>query len=69
MDFQFYDGGDMIFCLVMMWLCLVSMTILGTSEETSPRRNSNRPVVVGGGDCGCGACAYGSGVCDTYLSY
>uniref|UniRef100_A0A0D9VDE0 Uncharacterized protein n=1 Tax=Leersia perrieri TaxID=77586 RepID=A0A0D9VDE0_9ORYZ len=66
-------GGDVVFCVVILCLCVLSMIIFAVAPshdggEQRRRRRCNGPVFVGGRGCGCGGCNSGAGVCGTYLS-
>ncbi|XP_062223792.1 uncharacterized protein LOC133922456 [Phragmites australis] len=68
-------GGDVVFCVVILCLSVLSMIIFaaaayssGGGEGKQRRGRANGPVFVGGRGCGCGGCRAGSGVCGTYLS-
>lgn len=74
-------GGDVVFCVVILCMSVLSLVILAASSavgsgdgegEGKARRRSgsrgNGPVFVGGRGCACGGCRAGAGVCGTYLS-
>jgi hypothetical protein len=67
-------GGDVVFCVAIALLTLLSTVIFAAAGEGKrPRRGgrgsaANGPVFVGGKGCGCGGCRAGAGVCGTYLS-
>ncbi|KAF7089227.1 hypothetical protein CFC21_092244 [Triticum aestivum] len=74
-------GGDVVFCVIILFMSVLSLVILATSsavgsgdgeEEGRQRQRSgsrgNGPVFVGGRGCACGGCRAGAGVCGTYLS-
>ncbi|OEL33225.1 hypothetical protein BAE44_0005755 [Dichanthelium oligosanthes] len=69
-------GGDVVFCVAIACLSILSMVIFAAAgpssdaggEGTKRRGRANGPVFVGGKGCGCGGCSAGNGVCGTYLS-
>ncbi|OAY79330.1 uncharacterized protein LOC109718654 [Ananas comosus] len=71
MVFESPDRGDVIFCVIIVWLSIMSMIIFSSIDEPIRSRRQGKirgPVFIGGKGCGCGACAVGAGVCGTYLS-
>jgi len=67
-------GGDVVFCVAIACLSLLSMIIFAAAGSSSAaagggkRGRAGGPVFVGGKGCGCGGCRAGAGVCGTYLS-
>ncbi|KAI4978224.1 uncharacterized protein LOC123402685 [Hordeum vulgare subsp. vulgare] len=74
-------GGDVVFCVVILCMSVLSLVILAASSAVGcgdgageGRRRQrcgsrgNGPVFVGGRGCACGGCRAGAGVCGTYLS-
>ncbi|THU44438.1 hypothetical protein C4D60_Mb02t07370 [Musa balbisiana] len=66
------DGGDLVFCAIIIWLSVIAMTIFSSvdhpSEQSKKRSGLSRLVLLQekGGRCAC--CIGGAGVCGTYLS-
>ncbi|PUZ74543.1 hypothetical protein GQ55_1G073000 [Panicum hallii var. hallii] len=63
-------GGDVVFCVAIACLSLLSMIIFAAAGSSAggKRGRTSGPVFVGGKGCGCGGCRAGAGVCGTYLS-
>ncbi|CAL4970782.1 unnamed protein product [Urochloa decumbens] len=69
MVFEPHAGGDVVFCVAIACLSILSMIIFAAAGGEGKRRGrANGPVFVGGKGCGCGGCRAGAGVCGTYLS-
>ena len=67
-------GGDVVFCVAIACLSLLSMIIFAAASSSSAAAGGGKrgravgPVFVGGKGCGCGGCRAGAGVCGTYLA-